>query len=119
MVAKDRTEISKGETEQIGSSVAWFSETYEGDSGLPVMIHPARTLAADAFKTTPFAVIQPDLLDGLKRHVRSFYLSMSKYEFEGLSEEQVTTAMVACSIAPKDIQDKFTVRVRETKGKKL
>lgn len=119
MVAKDRTEISKGETEQIGSSVAWFSETYEGDSGLPIMIHPARTLAADAFKTTHFAVIQPDQLDSLKQHVRTFYRSMSKYEFEKLSEEQVAAMMAACAVTPKDLQDKFTVRVKETKGKKL
>ena len=119
MVAKDRTEISKGETEQTSSSFAWFSETYVGESGLRIMIHPARTFASDAFKTTPLAVMQPDQLDSLKRHVRSFYLSVSEYEFEKLSEEQVAATMVACAVAPRGLQDKFSVRVKETKGKKL
>ena len=118
-ISTTQKEISKGDTEQIGSSMAWFKETYDGAVAHPLMIHPARDLAPDAFKTSPFSVVQVAGLEALKQLTRKFFLSMETHQFDKLSEEQVKKALVDAGITPKDLREKCTVAVRESRVKRL
>jgi hypothetical protein len=118
-VARDREHISKGEAEQIGSSTAWFDETYEGSTRFPLLIHPSRVLAPDAFKTCEFSVTTPESLEGMKRHVSAFYHSMGGHDFRRLSEAEVGAAMASAVVSPGELRARFTEVTKDSKSKRL
>lgn len=118
-VTRDRDTISKGETEQIGSSAAWFAETYEGCTSANVLIHPYRLLAPDAFKTCELSVLTPDGLDGLKRDVHAFYLSLGKHDLNRLSEAEVGAALDAASLGSGELRAKYWQATKDSKAKHL
>ena len=90
MVKMDRNVIHKNEASQLDTDIAWFNQTYDGCTPVPILIHPAKTLDSDAFLNTPSYVITKVKLDSLKRNVNNFYNSLQDIPFEKISTDIIT-----------------------------
>jgi len=90
--------ISRGEAEQMNTSIDWFKDTYEGVTYIPVMLHPADCLMDDAYCSGPLWVIQSDNLEKLKQSVYNFYMSLGRYSFDDLTAEIVAQELNAHSV---------------------
>lgn len=77
-VREDRSlaKISKRESNQLNSSIAWFKEKYTDSTGIPILIHPHSELNNDAFLAETSYVIRPQNLDELKSNLSKFYNSL-------------------------------------------
>ncbi len=65
--------IAKKDCDQLGGSVSWFRSKYDDTcKAIPVMIHPSKVVATDAFPTEGTVIIDVEKLDLLKDSIRAF-----------------------------------------------
>jgi len=86
-VSPARTEITKKETGQLNNTIGWFKQNYEDAEATPVLIHPAKTLAKDAFVAERFYVLGQEGLKKLKDNTVNFYNSLKSIQYDNLSAE--------------------------------
>lgn len=86
----DRNVIHKNEASQLNTDVAWFNQTYDGCTPIPVLIHPAKKLDSDAFLSKSSYVITKAKLDSLKQNINNFYNSLQDIPFENISTDIIT-----------------------------
>ncbi|TKJ26699.1 MAG: hypothetical protein CEE41_01705 [Hadesarchaea archaeon B3_Hades] len=113
-VSIDRKDISKSEVGQMDNSFGWFKENYEGCLGVPVMVHPTKTLARDAYPVEPFLVLLPDTLEHLKKNVRGFYNSLKEFFSRDLSLEAIKQRLKTYNLVRVEL-DKY---LRQAKSRK-
>ncbi|MBS7821500.1 DEAD/DEAH box helicase [Wohlfahrtiimonas chitiniclastica] len=66
-------EISKHDTNQLGGSINWFVEKYDGSCSMtPIMIHPKKTFNHAASPNQTIRLIGVDELDLLKNNVHEY-----------------------------------------------
>lgn len=65
-------EVAKRDLGQLGQAMAWFQGRYPGQTAIPVMVHPSRTLYANASKIEGMAFITPRVLAQIVASVRAF-----------------------------------------------
>jgi hypothetical protein len=81
--------ISKKESNQLNSSIAWFKENYPDCTGIPVFMHPHSELNFDAFMSEPFHVMQPVRVSELKINLSKFYNSIMAQNKKDISVELI------------------------------
>ena len=109
-VRGSRTKISKTEAGQLNNSIGWFKEYYEAEEGRPVIIHPAKELASDAYVTESFWVIMKDDLKRLRDNTIRFYNSFIGTPFDSLSLETVTQKLKEHSLDTDNLVKKYLQR---------
>jgi tetratricopeptide (TPR) repeat protein len=102
-VSITRTEISKTETGQLSNTIGWFKENYEGAKAFPILIHPAKALAKDAYVTEPFWVLNEDKLRKLKDNTLSFYNSLKSTQYDDLSVDIIRKKLKEHSLDTDDL----------------
>lgn len=74
-------EISKGDLNQLSSSMNWFGEHYPPNSkALPIIIHPSHNRASDAFPPTGALVIDRAKLASLRTELLSYGRALASNE---------------------------------------
>jgi hypothetical protein len=94
-VLRDRRFVSKDEAGQMSNSIAWFKERYSEGSGRFVFVHPAATLARDAFLADEAFTLTPSQLGALKATTLAAYTSLKDRPFSELSEKEIEGALHA------------------------
>jgi hypothetical protein len=118
-VSSSRTEISKDEAGQLSNAIGWFKEYYEGERGLPVLVHPAKKLALDAFLAEPFWIIGKDELKKLKENTTRFYTSLqTSSSFEGLSIDIITQKLKEHNLDTDNLEKEYLQRSEPKKQTK-
>jgi len=95
MVAESKKEISKKEAGQLSNDFGWFKQNYEESDALFVMIHPANTLAKDAFLSQDAWAMREEELSQLKENTRRFFNSLSSFVFGTVTVQQITDKLAA------------------------
>lgn len=111
-VKTKREKIYKSESGQLHNSISWFDIQYEGQTGLPVFIHPSKLLADDAFIAEASWVILPSSLDKLKENVESFYRSI---DCSDLSEKIISEKLNEYKLNEQNFQSEYLTRVEKSK----
>lgn len=88
-VKLSREFISKEEAGQLSNSIGWFRKNYEGDEGIPVIIHPAAELNSNAFIKDPFWVLSMSNLASLRDNTIGLYISLSKIAWDKLCLDDI------------------------------
>lgn len=109
-VQPSRAKISKTEVGQLSNSIGWFKEYYETEVGQPVMIHPAKELASDAYVTEPFWVIMMDNLKKLRDNTVKFYNSFTGTPFDSLSLETIAQKLKEHNLDTDDLVKEYLQR---------
>ena len=102
--------ISKTEAGQLLNSIGWFKEYYETEEGLPILIHPAKELASDAYVKEPFWVITMDDLKKLRENTIDFYNSITGTPFDSLSIETITQKLKEHNLNTNDLKKEYLQR---------
>lgn len=69
--------ISKNDAGQLGQSIAWFTAKYPASKSVPIIIHPAKNLGQAASLVNGMRVIEPSMLDKLRKNLRDFSNQMA------------------------------------------
>jgi len=109
-VKSSRSKISKTEAGQLSNSIGWFKEYYETEEGLPILIHPAKERAPDAYVTEPFWVIMMDDLKKLRRNTISFYNSLTGTPFDDISFGIITKKLKEHNLDTNDLMKEYLQR---------
>lgn len=72
-VELSREEIYKSETEQLSNSMNWFSETYVGKKGIPILIHPCCKTHREAYAPAGTLVLMASGLSTFIQNIKSFF----------------------------------------------
>ncbi|MBI3480604.1 MAG: DEAD/DEAH box helicase family protein [Nitrosomonadales bacterium] len=80
-----RTEINKGESEQMNRSYAWFVKHYLGAEVTSIWIHPTNVLQSAAGLLQPAEVMRQAELRQFVKRVRLFFKSLESQDFKSLS----------------------------------
>ncbi len=110
-----RSEINKGETEQMNSSCAWFGRHYSGSQATNVMIIPTNRLANAAALTHDVKVMQGKSLTKLQENVRKFFAEFKDLDFQDLSEKKVQEYINAHALSVDSIKNDYTASIRSWK----
>ena len=110
-VKMDRNVIHKNEASQLNTDLAWFNQTYDGCTAIPVLIHPAKTLDSDAFLTIPSYVITKAKLDSLKPNVINFYNSLQDVPFENISTDIITKKLTEAHLDIYNLTKNYLERI--------
>ncbi|WP_413372476.1 DEAD/DEAH box helicase [Paenibacillus taichungensis] len=89
-VEVSRLEIYKSETEQISNSMNWFSETYVGKNGTPILVHPSSNTHREAYAPSNTMVLLPVGLAQLIENTKGFFRYVA-----GQQSSQVTLSDIA------------------------
>lgn len=109
-VKDSRRKISKTEAGQLSNSIGWFKQYYETEEGLPVIIHPAKELASDAYMTETFWVIMMDNLKKLRDNTIKFYNSLTGTPFDSLSLETIAQKLKEHNLDTEDLVKEYLQR---------
>ena len=109
-VETSRAKISKTEVGQLSNSIGWFKEYYETEEGWPIMIHPAKELASDAYMTEPFWVMRMDDLKKLRNNTVKFYNSFTGTPFDSLSPETIAQKLKEHNLDTDDLVKEYLQR---------
>lgn len=110
-----RTEINKGEAEQMNRSYAWFVKHYQGAEVINVWIHPTNALQSAAGLLQPVEVMcQPELRQFVKR-VRLFFKSLETQDFTSLSVPHLQELADRHSLSTASFLKGITKAVRDLK----
>lgn len=101
-VTADRC-ISKGEAEQMNSSIEWFKSEYENYHYYPIMLHPASCLSGDSYCSEPIRVINSENLELLKQSLLNFYRSLGRYSFDDLTSEIISQELQSNSLVKGEL----------------
>ena len=89
----DRQYVSKREANQLGGAIDWFKHDYDECTAKPILIHPSKTLAADAFIKDDVYVIRNENLCLLKENIRKFYSSLVQYDPNDISKDTILSKL--------------------------
>lgn len=110
-----RTEINKGEAEQMNRSYAWFVKHYQGAEVINVWIHPTNALQSAAGLLQSVEVMcQPELRQFVKR-VRLFFKSLESQDFTSLSVSHLQELADRHSLSTASFLKGITKAVRDLK----
>lgn len=110
-----RSEINKGETEQMNSSCAWFGRHYSGSKATNIMIIPTNRLANAAGLTHDVRVMQAKGLAKLHENVRKFFAEFKDLDFNDLSEKRVQEYINTHGLSVDSIRSDYTNSIRSWK----
>ena len=88
-VKLDQQYMSKRDVNQLAGHIAWFNKQYDGCTAKPIMIHPSKTLALDAFINNDVQVIRNENLNLLKENIKKFYRSLMQFDMNDISIEEI------------------------------
>jgi hypothetical protein len=114
-VALTRSEINKGETEQMNSSCAWFGRHYPGSQATNVLIIPTNRLANAAGLTHEVTVLQKTGLTRLVENVRKFFAEFRTLDREDLSEKRVQELVNTHDLSVDAIKTNYTSSIKSWK----
>ncbi|TQR40168.1 DEAD/DEAH box helicase family protein [Paenibacillus popilliae] len=97
-----RTEIYKSESEQISNSMNWFSDTYVGMNGTPVLVHPSNKTHREAFAPSGTVVLLPQGLMSLTENVKAFFRDIA-----GNQPQHLTVAEIANKLTQYKMNKRF------------
>ena len=109
----NRERIYKADAEQIANSALWFAQEYQGAPFTPMLIHPATTLAGDAFAPQGCKVMQPVLLQMLVARTRTLVASLSSKQADQWSVEEVAAQINDSKLLPSQIRAECLTPVRD------
>ena len=110
-VSLDRPSISKKDVNQLAGDIAWFNQHYDGCTGKPILIHPSKTLASEAFIDKNINVIRKENLCLLKENIKKFYTSLTKYDLNDISTEMIKTKLSDHKLGTYDLADMYLEQV--------
>lgn len=110
-VNEEREEVHKKEIGQMSNSIAWFEKNYEGCDYNPIFIHPSDKLAKDAHSTKPHWVLQPKLLEKLRKNVMDFYTSFDM-PFDTITERIVAQKLNEYNLDRDNFVHNYLVRLK-------
>ena len=113
MVKMTRNVIHKKEASQLDTNIAWFNQNYDGCTGIPVLIHPSKTLDSDAFLLTSSYVINKEKLDFLKQNVRNFYNSLQDIPFDNISTNIITKKLAESYLDRLNLTKNYLERIEK------
>jgi hypothetical protein len=116
-VSESRTWISKKEAGQLNNTIGWFREHYEGETGIPVMIHPGTELAEGAYVNAPFSIMDTTGLKRLKERMTDMYNSLSNVKFKDLTVETIQRKLVEHKLDVESLAKDYLKRPLRKKGK--
>ena len=102
-VSSGRSLIYKNEAAQLGHSATWFEQHYPGKAYTPVLVHPSRTLAPDAYLTEDARVIQPDSLGDLVQRVGEFIGALATKPPTQWTVTEIADQLSAYQLRPQDL----------------
>lgn len=102
-VLLNRQKIHKSEAAQLDHSEKWFEQQYPGKSFTPVLIHPSRSLAADAYLPSNAKVIQPEMLRELVQSVRDLATALATKPPNQWTVPEVAAQLAAYRLRPQDL----------------
>lgn len=100
--------ISRGEAEQLDTSIAWFEGKYEDCHNVAIMIHPSNKLMHDAFSTKPLFAIRVSELEKLKNNVKNFFKSFSGVPIDSITPDGIKLKIKEYSLDSDDIKATFS-----------
>lgn len=103
----ERTTISKREAGQITQHELWFKENYPGQTGMPVVVHPTRDLAADAYLPEGSMIMLPAHLSALVDAGRRFVAALATRQVSAWSAEEVSTLLVEHKLDANSVQTRY------------
>lgn len=110
-----RSEINKGEADQMNRSYAWFNKHYPGATVTNILIHPASSLqSAAGFLQSVEVMRQAELKQFVKR-IRLFFKSFESQNFSSLSVPHVQELADRHSLGTNSILKDVTKPVRDLK----
>jgi len=112
-VKMTRNVIHKKEASQLDTNTAWFNQNYDDCTGIPVLIHPAKTLDSDAFLLTSSYVINKEKLDFLKQNVRNFYNSLQDIPFDNISTDIITKKLAESYLDRLNLTKNYLERIEK------
>ena len=110
-----RSEINKGETEQMNSSCAWFDRYYAGSQSTSVMIIPTNRLANAAALTYDVKVMEQKGLTKLRENVRKFFAEFKDLDFRDLSDKKIQDFINAHGLSIDSIKSNYTTSIKSWK----
>jgi replicative superfamily II helicase len=84
-----RSEINKGEAEQMNRSSSWFEKHYLGMKVKRIIIHPTHVVARAASFTHEVEAMREAELKKLVKQLREFFKSFESLEFKNLSTAHI------------------------------
>ena len=113
MVDMTRDTISKRYASQLDSNIAWFQKNYDECTGIPVLIHPAKTLDSGAhLLIDPSYVITKAKLELLKQNVQNFYNSFQSIVFEDISTNIISKKLAEYSLDRFSLNQKYLEQIK-------
>jgi replicative superfamily II helicase len=114
----DRVEMSKYETEQMNSSVAWFKKHYPNGSAKYIEVHPASAVSSAAAFRDPVGIMREKELARFTRAVREFFKSFQTLDFKDLSLPYIQNQLVQHSLDTDNLMssEAFVKKPRDLKG---
>lgn len=109
-VELDRADIHKTETEQMNRAIAWFKKYYSGSSVKNILIIPPKKLTSAASFLDDVYVMRDAELQKFKNNVRKFFLGLTSYDLQNLSEEGVQKLLDLHKLSMDAIRDEYCVK---------
>ena len=116
-VSESRTLISRKEAGQLNITIGWFKEHYEGETGIPVIIHPASGLGEGAYVNAPFLIIDDAGLKKLKERMTDMYNSLNEVRFKDLSLELIQRKLIEHKLDADSLAKEYFKHPVRKKGK--
>lgn len=108
-VLENRPSIKKSEAGQMEEHCAWFESEYGHTVDvINIMIIPTRQLASDAYFSHEVLIMRKGKLNSLQKTIRSFCKEFSDLDFASLSDETITTALIANKLHNEDFIKDYT-----------
>ena len=102
-VALERQNIYKSEAEQLGHHSMWFENEYPGEVHTPILIHPSRMLAYDAYLGSDAIVIQKEQLERLVERIGRFVIELASRPIESWDIRDVENLVRTHNLRPNDL----------------
>lgn len=103
MVVLGRPKITKSEASQLSNSVHWFQTEYADAKCLPLLIHPATTLAADAYPPDGTLVLDPSGMKRLMERVRNWAAIIASRPLASWTVEDISAELNAVQLTAGSI----------------
>jgi hypothetical protein len=111
-VSTERPEVSKSEVAQLSVSKNWFRQIYGEVVLTLVIIHPADTLAADAFAPDDAMVLTMTGLEQLRQRLTGFASAVASRALGGWSAADIGRQLNAHRLDPPGIRNGLFIPLR-------
>jgi hypothetical protein len=104
--------IAKKDVDQLGGSVRWHEDNYDGVTAVPVMLHPSSEVHAQGTSPSGMRVITPGKLEELKLAVTAFAVAVAQEEGHWRDHTVVTRQLAEYKLTGGTVLNKYSVAAR-------